>query len=55
MDSPVSAIVMTLFMEWLETEAIATAPIDCKFTFYGYRYVDDILEVIEKGQRQNLT
>ena len=26
--SPVSAIVANLFMEWLEKEAIATAPLD---------------------------
>ena len=30
MGSPVSPILAYFFMEWLEQQAIATAPIDCK-------------------------
>ncbi|XP_072020439.1 uncharacterized protein [Amphiura filiformis] len=47
MGSPVSAIVANLFMEWLEKEAIMTAPLDCK-PKYWRRYVDDVLEIIQK-------
>ena len=54
MGSPVSAIVANLFMEWLEKEAIATAPLDIKPMFWR-RYVDDILEVIKKGSTEKLT
>ncbi len=54
MGSPVSAIVANLFMEWLETEAIATAPLDCKPKLWR-RYVDDVLEVIQKNSTQQLT
>jgi hypothetical protein len=41
-------------MEWLEKEAIATSPIECKPRLWR-RYVDDILEVIKKGTTNNLT
>ena len=54
MGSPVSAIVANLFMEWLEKEAIATAPLDCKPKMWK-RYVDDVLEVIKANSSQKLT
>ncbi len=54
MGSPVSAIVANLFMEWLESEAIATAPLDCKPKLWR-RYVDDVLEIIQKNSTQKLT
>ncbi|XP_060074957.1 uncharacterized protein LOC132554659 [Ylistrum balloti] len=54
MGSPVSPIVANLFMEHLEQQAIATAPIDCKPSLWK-RYVDDILEIIKKGSQKDLT
>ena len=54
MGSPVSAIVANLFMEWLEKEAILTAPVECIPRFWR-RYVDDVLEIINKGSTHNLT
>ncbi|XP_072037314.1 uncharacterized protein [Amphiura filiformis] len=54
MGSPVSAIVANLFMEWLEKEAIMTAPLDCK-PKYWRRYVDDVLEIIQKDTTLKLT
>ena len=54
MGSPVSLIVANLFMEWLEEKAINSAPIPCKPKFWK-RYVDDVLEIINKGETQNLT
>ncbi|XP_072030474.1 uncharacterized protein [Amphiura filiformis] len=54
MGSPVSPIVANLFMEWLEQEAITTAPLDCKPKLWR-RYVDDILEIINKDSTQKLT
>ncbi|XP_072028484.1 uncharacterized protein [Amphiura filiformis] len=54
MGSPVSSIVANLFMEWLEQEAITTAPLDCKPKLWR-RYVDDILEIINKDSTQKLT
>ena len=54
MGSPVSAIVANLFMEWLEKEATATAPLDLKPKFWR-RYVDDVLKIIKKGTTENLT
>ncbi len=54
MGSLVNAIVANLFMEWLEEEAIATTPIECK-PKYWRRFVDDILEVIKKDSTQQLT
>ena len=51
MGSPVSPIVANLFMEWLEQEAIATAPMDCMPQFWR-RYVDDVLEIIHKDGTQ---
>jgi hypothetical protein len=54
MGSPVSPIIANLFMEWLEQEAIASAPITCKPKLWK-RYVDDILEIIKKGTTQQMT
>ncbi len=45
MGSPVSPLLANLFMEWLEQEAIATAPIECRPKLWK-RYVDDILEIV---------
>ena len=53
MGSPVSAIVANLYMEWLEQQAIATAPLDCA-PKYWRRYVDDVLEVIKKDTTDKL-
>jgi len=41
-------------MEWMEKQAIATAPVEYKPKFWK-RYVDDVLELIKKGQVRNLT
>jgi len=41
-------------MEWLEKQAIATAPVECKPKFWK-RYVDNVLELIKNGQMRNLT
>ena len=49
MGSPVSLIAANIFMEALEQEAIATAP------KLWLRYVDDILEVINKKAVPQLT
>ncbi|XP_072042857.1 uncharacterized protein [Amphiura filiformis] len=54
MGSPVSAIVANLYMEWLEQQAIATAPLDCA-PKYWRRYVDGVLEVIKKDTTEKLT
>ena len=54
MGSPVSPILANFFMEWLEQQAIATAPIDCKPKLWK-RYVDDILEIIKRGKVEGLT
>jgi len=54
MGSPVSPLLANLFMEWLEKQAIATAPVECKPKFWK-RCVDDVLEPIKKGQVKNLT
>ena len=54
MGSPVSPIVANLYMEFLEKESIATAPLTCKPTLWK-RYVDDVLEKIKQGELQNLT
>ena len=53
MGSPVSPLVANLFIEWLEQEAIATSPITCAPTLW-IRYVNDIIEIIKKGQVENL-
>ena len=54
MGSPVSPLLAKLFMEWLEKQAIATAPVECKPKFWK-RYVNDVLELIKQGQVRNLT
>jgi len=54
MGSPVSRLLANLFMEWMEKHAIATAPVEYKPKFWK-RYVDDVLELIKKGQVRNLT
>ena len=54
MGSPVSAIVANLFMEWLEKETIAIAPMDIKTKLWR-RYVDDVLEIIKEGTSERLT
>ncbi|XP_072014851.1 uncharacterized protein [Amphiura filiformis] len=54
MGSPVSPIIANLFMEFLEQQAIATAPLEFK-PRYWRRYVDDVLEIVKEGQVQNLT
>jgi len=41
-------------MEWLEKQAIATAPVERKPKFWK-RYVDDVLELIKKDHVRNLT
>ena len=50
----ISPIIANIFMEWLEQEAIASAPITCKPKLWK-RYVDDILEIISKDATQQLT
>ena len=54
MGSPVSPIVANLYMEFLEQQAIASAPMDCKPKLWK-RYVDDVLEVIRSGATNQLT
>ncbi|XP_072030495.1 uncharacterized protein [Amphiura filiformis] len=54
MGSPVSPIVANLYMEWLEKEAIATAPVNCQPRLWK-RYVDDVLEIVKKGSAKQLT
>ncbi len=54
MGSPVSPVVANLYMEFLEENAIATAPVECKPKFWK-RYVDDVCEAIKKGTEETLT
>jgi hypothetical protein len=54
MGSPVSPLAANIFMEWLEQQAILTAPITCKPRLWK-RYVDDILEIIKTGSTLDLT
>ena len=54
MGSPVSPIAANIFMEALEQEAIATAPMDCRPKLW-LRYVDDKLEVISNKTVPRLT
>ncbi|XP_072017464.1 uncharacterized protein [Amphiura filiformis] len=54
MGSPVSPVVANLYLEFLEQQAIATAPLDCKPRLWK-RYVDDILEIVKEDQVENLT
>ena len=53
MGSPVSPITCNLYMEFLEQEAIATAPLDFRPRLWK-RYVDDILEIVKENQVENL-
>ena len=54
MGSPVSPVIANLFMEWLEKQAIATAPVTCQPRLWK-RYKDDIMEIVKKGCIQQLT
>ena len=54
MGSPVSPIAANIFMEDLEQKAISTAPPDIRPKLW-LRYVDDILEVVNKDSVQRLT
>ena len=54
MGSPVSPLVADLYMEYLEQAAIASVPLDLKPKLWK-RYVDDILEVINKQAVEGLT
>ena len=54
MGSPLSPLGCNIFMEWLELKAIATSPITCRPRLWR-RYVDDVLEVIRRGEVDNLT
>ncbi|XP_072016904.1 uncharacterized protein [Amphiura filiformis] len=54
MGSPVSPLAANIFMEYLEEAAIATAPITCKPKLWK-RYVDDILEIVNKDAVPQLT
>ena len=54
MGSPLSPLGCNLFMEWLEQKAISTSPITCRPRLWK-RYVDDVLEVIRKGEVDRLT
>ena len=54
MGSPVSPIAANIFMEALEQQAIATAPMECKPKLW-LRYVDDVLEVVHKECVDELT
>ena len=53
MGSPVSPIIANIYMEFMEQQAIATAPIQCKPRLWK-RYVDDVLEIIKDGEADNL-
>ncbi|XP_072046271.1 uncharacterized protein [Amphiura filiformis] len=54
MGSPVSPIVANLYILWLEQEALVTAPHDIKPRLWK-RYVDDVLEIVNKGSAEPLT
>ncbi|XP_072033164.1 uncharacterized protein [Amphiura filiformis] len=54
MGSPVSPIVANLCMVWLEQESLVTAPLDIKPRLWK-RYVDDVLEIVDKGSAEPLT
>ena len=54
MGSPVSPIAANIFMEALEQQAIATAPLNCTPKLW-LRYVDDILEIVNKNCVEDLT
>lgn len=54
MGSPVSPLVADIYMEYLEQTAIASVPLHLKPKLWK-RYVDDILEVINKQAVEELT
>ena len=54
MGSPVSPVIANLYMEFLEQQVIATAPVLCMPRLWK-RYVDDILEIVNEDQVDNLT
>ena len=54
MGSPVNLIAANLYREWLEQEAVATAPITCRPRMCK-RYVYDVIEIISKGTAEDLT
>ena len=54
MSSPVSPILTNIFMKWLEKTAITPAP-EAMEPKLGKCYVDDVLEIINKGEVENLT
>ncbi|XP_035659380.1 E3 ubiquitin-protein ligase TRIM71-like [Branchiostoma floridae] len=54
MGSPVSPVLANLFMEWLEQQAMATAPVNCRPKLWK-RYVDDIMEIIRQGTQHEIT
>ena len=53
MGSPVSPIVVNLYMEDLEQKIIATAPVDCQPRNWK-RYVDDVICLVHKGKAKKL-
>ena len=54
MDSPVSPIGNNLYMEYLEQEALVSAPVECK-PKYWKRNVADTLEIIKNGVDEMVT
>ena len=54
MDSSVSPIAVNIFMEALEQQAIATAPLNCTPKLWLH-HVDDILEIVNKDCVEDLT
>ncbi|XP_072033394.1 uncharacterized protein [Amphiura filiformis] len=50
MGSPLSPIGCNIFMEWLDEKT----PMNCRPRMWK-RYVDDVLEIIRKGEVDNLT
>ncbi|XP_072046220.1 uncharacterized protein [Amphiura filiformis] len=54
MGSPVSPLTANIFMEWLEQQAILTAPLECKPRVWK-RYVDDVLEIVKRDTAETLT
>ena len=53
MSSPVSPIVVNLYMEDLEQKIIATAPVDCQPRNWK-RYVDDVICLVHTGKAKKL-
>ena len=53
MGSPVSPIVVNLYMEDLEQKIIATAPVDCQPRNWK-RYVDDVICLVHTGKAKTL-